>query len=54
MWPASVEASDMAFIQYTSGSQAIRKAWCSRQSNVLANMRGIGWAVNFRPDRHRW
>ncbi len=43
------EPSDAAFIQYTSGSTADPKGVVLSQSNVLANVRGIGWAVKFRP-----
>jgi acyl carrier protein len=47
---AAVEPSDTAFIQYTSGSTGDPKGVVLSQENVLANVRGIGWAVNFRPD----
>jgi len=45
-----VDASDIAFIQYTSGSTGDPKGVILTQSNVLANVRGIGGAVRFRPD----
>ena len=47
---ASVEPSNTAFIQYTSGSTGDPKGVVLSQANVLANVRGIGWAVRFRPD----
>ncbi len=47
---ASVEPSATAFIQYTSGSTGDPKGVVLSQANVLANVRGIGWAVKFRPD----
>src|SRR5579864_3052318 len=46
----SVMPSDTAFIQYTSGSTGDPKGVVLSQANVLANVRGIGWAVKFRPD----
>jgi fatty-acyl-CoA synthase len=45
-----VNASDIAFVQYTSGSTGDPKGVILKQSNVLANVRGIGGAVRFRPD----
>ena len=45
-----VQPSEIAFIQYTSGSTGDPKGVMLTQQNVLANARGIGWAVNFRPD----
>jgi fatty-acyl-CoA synthase len=47
--PAALEPSDTAFIQYTSGSTGEPKGVVLSHSNVLANVRGIGWAVRFRP-----
>ena len=47
---ASIKPSDIAFIQYTSGSTGDPKGVVLSQANVLANVRGIGWAVRFRPD----
>jgi len=47
---AAVEPSDTAFIQYTSGSTGDPKGVVLSQANVLANVRGIGWAVRFRSD----
>jgi acyl carrier protein len=47
---AAVEPSATAFIQYTSGSTGDPKGVVLSQENVLANVRGIGRAVSFRPD----
>ena len=47
---AAVEPSGTAFIQYTSGSTGDPKGVVLNQANVLANVRGIGWAVRFRAD----
>src|SRR5437870_1966779 len=46
---ATLDPSDTAFIQYTSGSTGDPKGVVLSQANVLANVRGIGWAVQFRP-----
>jgi len=46
----AIGPSDTAFIQYTSGSTGDPKGVVLSQSNVLANVRGIGWAVKFQPD----
>jgi fatty-acyl-CoA synthase len=46
---AAVSPSETAFIQYTSGSTGEPKGVVLSHSNVLANVRGIGWAVKFRP-----
>ena len=46
---AAAEPSDTAFIQYTSGSTGDPRGVVLSQANVLANVRGIGWAVRFRP-----
>jgi acyl-CoA synthetase (AMP-forming)/AMP-acid ligase II/1-acyl-sn-glycerol-3-phosphate acyltransferase len=47
---SDVQAADIAFIQYTSGSTGDPKGVILTQSNVLANVRGIGSSVRFRPD----
>jgi acyl carrier protein len=47
--PLLVQASQTAFIQYTSGSTGDPKGVVLSQSNVLANVRSIGWAIDFRP-----
>ncbi|MGH9470204.1 MAG: AMP-binding protein [Terriglobia bacterium] len=47
---AGLEPSEIAFIQYTSGSTGDPKGVVLTHANVLANVRGIGWAVKFRPD----
>src|SRR6266567_68886 len=46
---ATPDPSDTAFIQYTSGSTGDPKGVVLSQANVLSNVRGIGWAVQFRP-----
>ncbi len=42
--------SEIFFIQYTSGSTGNPKGVTLTHSNVLANVRGIGWAVQAAPD----
>lgn len=46
---AGVEPADIALIQYTSGSTGDPKGVVLSQSNLMANIRGIGWAVQVRP-----
>ena len=47
---SSVQPADSYFIQYTSGSTGNPKGVVLSHSNVLANVKGIGWAVQARPD----
>lgn len=45
-----VNPAEIAFIQYTSGSTGDPKGVVLSHANVLANVRGIGSSVGFRPD----
>ena len=45
-----VEPADTFFIQYTSGSTGNPKGVVLTHANVLANVQGIGWAVEAKPD----
>ncbi len=47
--PPEVEPADTFFIQYTSGSTGNPKGVALTHSNVLANIKGIGWAVQANP-----
>ena len=47
---SDVQPADSYFIQYTSGSTGNPKGVVLSHSNVLANVKGIGWAVQARPD----
>jgi fatty-acyl-CoA synthase len=44
-----IEPAEIAFIQYTSGSTGDPKGVMLTHANVLANVRGIGWSVQFQP-----
>lgn len=46
---AATNPAEIFFIQYTSGSTGNPKGVTLTHSNVLANVRGIGWAVNATP-----
>ena len=47
---APANPSEIFFIQYTSGSTGNPKGVTLTHANVLANVRGIGWAVRAAPD----
>ena len=47
---ADVDPADTFFVQYTSGSTGDPKGVTLGHSNVLANIRGIGWGVRATPD----
>jgi acyl carrier protein len=44
-----VDPAGTGFIQYTSGSTGDPKGVVLSHANILANVRGIGWAVRVRP-----
>ena len=45
----AVEPAEIATLQYTSGSTGDPKGVVLTHANLLANIRGIGWAVKVRP-----
>lgn len=47
---APTPPDEVFFIQYTSGSTGNPKGVTLTHANVLANVKGIGWAVKARPD----
>jgi fatty-acyl-CoA synthase len=47
--PAAVQPAEIGTIQYTSGSTGDPKGVVLSHANLLANIRGIGWAVQVRP-----
>lgn len=47
--PPAADCADIFFVQYTSGSTGDPKGVALTHANVLANVRGIGYAVEVKP-----